>query len=221
MLVLPYSIDTVTLKSPVTNWLIIALSVLMFLVEFILPFETLTPFILDGWAPSGLVGYMFLHADFFHLAGNMLFLWVFGNTVCGNSGNVIYAVLYLLYGVMAAVAHLIFSDGSAIGASGAVNGVVGMAVAMYPLNRVNVFYWILIRFGTFRMPLWVLALIWFVFDLKGALGGAGGVAYWAHIGGFLTGLCAGMLLIERNVVVLSVYDNEPLLNILLRRERMR
>jgi membrane associated rhomboid family serine protease len=221
MLFLPYTIDTVTEKLPFTNWIIIALCVLMFAFECVSPPSDWMMFVLDGWSLSGLVGHMFLHGGIFHLAGNMLFLWVFGNTVCGNSGNVIYGALYLFYGIMAASAHVIVTGAPAVGASGAINGVVGMAVAMYPLNRVGVFYWILIRFGTFRMPLWVLAFIWFLFDVRGAFTNAEDVAYWAHIGGFLAGLCAGMIAIEKNWIVLSAYDNESLLDILLRRPRAR
>lgn len=90
------------------------------------------PFFLDGWELKGIFGHMWLHAGFFHIAGNLLFLWVFGNAVCSKVGNFTYLLFYLCVGVFAAAAHLVFSGGTAIGASGAINGIVGMFLIFFP-----------------------------------------------------------------------------------------
>jgi membrane associated rhomboid family serine protease len=221
MIWLPYRIDTITLKTPWTNWCIIAFTVFMFFASQGMSRDAIMSLVCGGGSPLGLVGHVLLHAGIIHLAGNMLFLWVFGNTVCGNSSNLAWPFLYAFFALIAGIAAMVFGGTPSVGASGAINGVVGMALAMYPLNRVSVFYWILIRWGTFSIPLWLLALIWFAFDLYGALSGKAGIGYWAHLGGLFSGLGAGMLAIERNWIVLSAYDNEPLLDIIRGRKPMR
>jgi membrane associated rhomboid family serine protease len=112
------------------------------------------------------------------------------------------------------VTHLIFGGGPAVGASGAINGVIGMALAMYPINRVSVFWFIIFRGGTFQCPVWGMALLWFAFDLFGAMRGSGGVAYWAHIGGLISGVLIGLLALHWGWVRLTAYDNRSLLEIL-------
>lgn len=93
------------------------------------------PFVLDGWSPAGLADHMLIHAHLFHLIGNLVFLWVFGNAICANTNNVIYPILYIAFGVLAAVVHNVLDGSPVIGASGAINGIVGMATALYPTNR--------------------------------------------------------------------------------------
>lgn len=208
----PYRIDTLFKHRPLANWVILALTVLSF---FVLAGEgyseeALEAMILDGWGPAGLLGHLWLHAGFMHLVGNMIFLWVFGNAVCGNTSNRMYPLVYLGFGLAAAATHLVFDGEPAVGASGAINGVVGMALAMYPLNRVSVAWFFLIRFGTFQVPLWGLAVFWLVFDLWGAVTGGGNVAYWAHLGGFFAGLGAGYLSLRKGWVTLTRYDHRSL-----------
>jgi len=143
---------------------------------------------------------MFMHGGIAHIAGNMLFLWIFGDNIEDRLGHVKYLVFYLLCGVIASLAH-VFTTGvfasqessmlvPSLGASGAISGVLGGYLLLHPKRRVTV---ILFRFLT-QVPAYVAIGIWFAFQLisgLGMLGGGsqqGGVAYAAHIGGFLAGL---------------------------------
>ena len=143
---------------------------------------------------------MFMHGGLMHLFGNMLFLWIFGDNLEDRLGHVRYAVFYLLTGVLASLAHvfstLAFSEGGSgmlvpsLGASGAISGVMGGYILLFPHNRVRV---ILLRMLT-NVPAYVALGLWFLFQFVsglGLLGGGaqeGGVAYAAHIGGFVAGL---------------------------------
>ena len=143
---------------------------------------------------------MFMHGGIAHIAGNMLFLWIFGDNIEDRLGHVRYIIFYLLCGVIASLAH-VFATGAfasqegsmlvpSLGASGAISGVLGGYLLLHPSRRVTV---ILFRFLT-DVPAWVAIGIWFAFQLVsglGMLGGGsqqGGVAYAAHIGGFVAGL---------------------------------
>jgi len=143
---------------------------------------------------------MFMHGGIAHIAGNMLFLWIFGDNIEDRVGHVKYLIFYLLCGVLASLAH-VFATGvfatdeqsllvPSLGASGAISGVLGAYILLYPKRRVTV---ILFRFLT-QVPAYVAIGIWFAFQLisgLGVLGGGsqtGGVAYAAHVGGFLAGL---------------------------------
>lgn len=138
---------------------------------------------------------MFMHGGWAHLLGNMLFLWIFGDNVEDFLGHVRYVFYYLTCGVLASLAHVavtvVFRQDTRIpclGASGAISGVLGGYLLLYPQKRVTV---ILFRILT-DVPAYVAIGIWFLFQLinsLGALGGeSGGVAYGAHIGGFIAGL---------------------------------
>jgi membrane associated rhomboid family serine protease len=143
---------------------------------------------------------MFMHGGIAHIAGNMLFLWIFGDNVEHRLGHLRYLIFYLVTGVLASLAHVVttvmFSTDAgsllipSLGASGAISGVLGGYIVLHPHRRVTV---ILFRFLT-EVPAYVAIGIWFAFQLisgLGILGGGsqqGGVAYTAHIGGFVAGL---------------------------------
>ncbi len=143
---------------------------------------------------------MFMHGGLLHLFGNMLFLWIFGDNLEDRLGHVRYLIFYLLTGVLASLAHVFstvaFSEGGSgmlvpsLGASGAISGVMGGYILLFPHNRVRV---ILVRV-LMNVPAYVALGLWFVFQFVsglGLLGGGaqeGGVAYAAHIGGFVAGL---------------------------------
>jgi membrane associated rhomboid family serine protease len=143
---------------------------------------------------------MFMHGGIAHIAGNMLFLWIFGDNVEHRLGHLRYLIFYLLTGILASLAHVVttvmFATEQAsllipsLGASGAISGVLGGYIVLHPHRRVTV---ILFRFLT-EVPAYVAIGIWFAFQLisgLGILGGGsqqGGVAYAAHIGGFVAGL---------------------------------
>jgi len=143
---------------------------------------------------------MFMHGGIAQIAGNMLFLWIFGDNIEDRIGHVKYVIFYLLCGVLASLSH-VFATGvfagdersllvPSLGASGAISGVLGAYILLYPKRRVTV---ILFRFLT-QVPAYVAIGIWFAFQLISGLGmlgsgsQGGGVAYAAHVGGFLAGL---------------------------------
>lgn len=137
---------------------------------------------------------MFLHAGFMHLAGNMLFLWIFGDNLEDFFGHIGFLVFYLTCGVIADFAH-IFADPSSniptVGASGAIAGVMGGYLLLYPKARVDMIFFIFVFFKRFTLPAWGLLGLWFGLQVISGIGtdiSGGGVAYWAHAGGFVAGL---------------------------------
>ncbi len=137
---------------------------------------------------------MFLHGGWMHLAGNMLFLHVFGDNMEDRMGHGRFLVFYLCAGVAAALAQLLADPASVapmVGASGAIAGVLGGYLLLYPKARVDVLFIFIVFFKVFPIPAWIVLGVWFALQLfSGATTPteAGGVAYWAHVGGFVAGL---------------------------------
>jgi membrane associated rhomboid family serine protease len=136
-----------------------------------------------------LLTYQFLHGGFMHLAGNMLYLWVFGDNVEDAMGHARFLLFYLVCGVAAALAQVVHDPTNTtplIGASGAISGVLGAYLILHPKSRVLV----PIGFIPLYLPAWMLLIFWFGFQFFAALGGpaAKNVGWWAHIGGFIAGL---------------------------------
>ncbi len=140
---------------------------------------------------------MFMHGGWLHILGNMLFLWIFGDNVEDAMGHVRYAVFYLLVGALAALTHGLVNANDvtpAIGASGAIAGIMGAYIVLYPRATVSVLIPIFF-FIPFRLPAFLLIGFWFVLQVfsgvsalgVNAVGASGGVAYFAHIGGFIAG----------------------------------
>ena len=155
---------------------------------------------------------MFMHGGIAHIAGNMLFLWIFGDNLENVMGHRKYFFFYLLCGILAGLSHVIGSSYlnqstlvPSLGASGAISGVLAGYVRLFPRRGVHV--WIL--FGIITLPAIVVVGLWFVFQLingMGMLGGheaAGGIAYAAHIGGFVAGLLLVKLFVQKPVVVVQ------------------
>jgi len=138
---------------------------------------------------------MFLHGSWFHLLGNMWFLYLFGNNVEDAMGHFRFAVFYLTTGLAAAAAQVVAGPGSAlpmVGASGAISGVMGAYVILYPLVRVHTLVFLGILITRVALPAYVMLGYWFLIQLLGGLPSVagrspGGVAFWAHVGGFLAG----------------------------------
>jgi membrane associated rhomboid family serine protease len=152
-----------------------------------------------SWAPFpvNIVTYMFLHGGWLHLAGNMLFLWVFGDDVEDALGQPGFIVFYLLCGMIAALAQAAVDPASVvpvIGASGAVSGLLGAYLVLFPRSQLDVLVPIFVVMDVVRLPAWLVLAFWFgvqlAYDQSGA-GAAGGIAFRAHLGGFV----AGMLLV--------------------------
>lgn len=153
----------------------------------------------QGLGGEALITSMFMHGGWGHLLGNMLFLWVFGNNIEDSMGHFRFLLFYLLTGVAAGMAHIFFSPLSptpAVGASGAISGIMGAYILLYPSARVRTWF---PPIFIFRIRAFFFLLLWFVLQLFSGLSTlglpeseAGGVAVWAHIGGFV----AGVLLIK-------------------------
>src|SRR5262249_30767071 len=145
-----------------------------------------------------LVTSMFIHAGWLHLLGNMLFLWIFGDNVEDAMGHLAYAVFYILVGVIAGLAQVAVSPHATVpgvGASGAISGVMAAYLVLYPGATVHVIIPIIIIPWFTNLPAWVLMIFWFLTQAVSgiaelgarATGGEGGVAWFAHIGGFVAG----------------------------------
>jgi len=210
-MIIPYRTDVFFDRWPGVNLGIIVATVVLHICQYVVPKAIMYPMILDGWQPVGLFGHMWLHAGPGHLFGNMLFLWVFGNPVCAKLGNVRYLLLYILLGVLSGSIHVLFvPDAPAVGASGAINGVVGMFLVLYPENPVNCLYWFFFRMGTFHVASFWMILMWAVFDLWGAIRGVEGVAYFAHLGGLAAGIALVTYLIRTKRIKMDRYERSLL-----------
>ena len=199
--------DSARRTVPVVTYVLIALNILFFLVEL----SGGDPFI-ERWAvvPRRLLANpaadfptiftsMFMHAGWVHLGGNMLYLWIFGDNVEDSFGHVKFLIFYLLCGIAATAAQLVFTTGSNVpnlGASGAIAGVLGSYILLFPRGQVKV----LMGRGVIPMPALVVIGMWIVLQLVSGIGSisdsaqTGGVAYMAHIGGFVAGLVLTFLL---------------------------
>lgn len=204
MAILPYSTNVPFARLPAANFVIVAAVIATFVAQ--VTGGDFRALVLDGWGADGLFGYMWIHAGLLHVGGNMLFLWVFGNAPCARVGNLTFAAVYLVAGVAGGVLHLTLSAGPAVGASAAVNGIVGLYLVLYPSAPVSCFYWLGLWVGTFEVRGIWLILLWFAFDIWGALSGGGGTAYWAHIGGFVVGVGAGLVLLASGVVTMARHE---------------
>jgi len=151
---------------------------------------------------------MFLHGGWGHILGNALFFWVFGNNIEDSMGPGRFLVFYLLCGLIAAATHVLMSPTSAVptvGASGAISGVLGAYLVLYPRVRVNMLFIFIIFFKVFAIPAWIVLIYWFGLQVLTAYATPlnpdvnGGVAVWAHIGGFVAGM-----------VLIKVFENRSL-----------
>jgi membrane associated rhomboid family serine protease len=207
--VLPISDDNRGRRTrPIVTWALIAVNVLVYVYEWLLDDQAYFEF-LDRWATvpleisSGqalftLVTCAFLHGSWFHLGSNMLFLWIFGDNVEDVMGHIKYLVFYLLTAIGASYAQVLVDPESRIpmvGASGAVSGLLAAYIVMFPHGRIRT----LIIFGIFitvtMIPAWMMIGYWIVLQVISGLGSlntigdsGGGVAFFAHIGGFVAGL---------------------------------
>lgn len=213
-MIIPYQVDVPLERWPISNYLIIVGNITVFVFQMIFPESYFEPFVSQGgFNPKGSFGSMWLHGNLLHLVGNMLFLWVFGNAVCAKVGNFLYPVLYVLLGLIAESAHVAFDGRPAIGASGAINGVVGMYLVFYALNSISCLF-VLLLFPYARAfsmdSFWVISF-WFFYDILGTIfGSAGGVSYVAHVGGFIGGFIFSIFLLQRKIVQMHSFEKSIL-----------
>lgn len=198
---------------PVVNLLIIAANIALFVYQLSLPREQLLAIINTyGVVPASLLtaptagdlfslgAAAFLHGSWMHLIGNMLYLWVFGDNVEDAMGHIPYLFYYLFAGGLASLSHAMVNPGSTsplIGASGAIAGVLGSYFVLYPRSKVLAFVPLFFFLTLARVPAVLFLVLWFVLQLFNALvptaePGVNMVAWWAHIGGFVFGIIAGV-----------------------------
>jgi len=157
---------------------------------------------LGGLTWQALFSSMFMHASWMHLIGNMWFLWIFGNNVEDSMGHLRFFVFYMLCGLLAALAHVYTDSSSAlpmVGASGAISAIMGAYLVLYPRALVHTLFFFLFFIRIIPLPAWVMLGYWMLIQVGSSLldpGAGGGVAYTAHIGGFLAG--ALLILVFRN-----------------------
>lgn len=137
---------------------------------------------------------MFMHGGWMHLIGNMLFLWIFGDNLEDAFGHIGFLAFYLVSGVAADMAHILpdpTSQVPLVGASGAIAGVMGGYLLLYPKAQVDILFIFIVFFRVFTLSAWIVLSIWLGLQIFSGLGtsiNGGGVAYWAHVGGFVAGI---------------------------------
>lgn len=213
-------------SKPYFSYGLILINVFIFLIQVTTPgsliceYATIPNDIANGEGYYTILTSMFLHGGWMHLAGNMLFIWIFADNVESTIGNLQFLLFYLLGGIAGSMGHLFFETGGvevletccmvcptmnecetacpgsvpSLGASGAISAILGAYLVMYPKSKIKI--WALIM--TFRWPAFVFLGLWFVEQMISGLGAlgpsiSGGVAWWAHIGGFVFGIVSGML----------------------------
>ncbi len=203
-------------STPFVNIALILINVAVFFYQATLPIRAQKAFIfaygtIPAKIPALLAGHgsvqialeplftsMFLHGGLMHLLGNMLFLYIFGDNIEDYFGHIGYLLFYLVCGVSSGLVHVLFNLTSAIpaiGASGAVSGVMGAYILLFPRARILTFFFIFL----IPVPAFLILGYWFVFQFLEALEGdpTGGVAVWAHVGGFLFGMLITVILGRR------------------------
>jgi len=214
---IPLKDENPTLRFPIITVILIAINCLVFIYQVaspqgleyyvlkfgIIPYE-ITHWHLEAgvprvaWPLSLLTG-IFLHGSLFHLLGNMLYLWIFGNNVEDFLGLVRFSFFYLTCGIAASLIQVAFSPNSQvpmIGASGAIAGLLGAYLVLFPSARVKTLVFLFFYITVISVPAWIILGIWFVLQLFN-IGLGGGVAWFAHIGGFLIGIGLIMSQIKR------------------------
>ena len=221
LLVFPYGTDNAIRRKPVVNYLLIALNVAIFLATYH-PHEVglgvLDP-LREGVGHLKLmpesprvyqfITYAFLHGGWLHLAGNMVFLYIFGNNVNDRLGQAGYLMFYLAGGIAAGLGHGATASAPVLGASGAVAAVTGAYLVLFPQTRVHTFYWIVVFLGTADFSaLYFIAFKLIAYDniIQPQLGGPAHVAYTAHLAGYAFGIGVPLLLLAARLLPRSPFD---------------
>ena len=215
---IPIRDENPTRKTPFVTIALIAINVFVFVMQMLQPPEVQQQFVFAwgaiprditmGWdlLPTIPVAWltlftsMFMHGGLMHLGGNMLYLWIFGNNVEDRLGHIQFLFFYIIGGLVAALSHVLFDPSSQIpmvGASGAISAVLGAYMLAYPKARVVVLLWIVFFVRFIRVPAILMLGVWFVMQISGFFGDmsreGGGVAWLAHIGGFVAGVVLGFI----------------------------
>jgi membrane associated rhomboid family serine protease len=204
MFFFPFKDDNPTKTSPIMSYIIIFLCCLIYLFQsslsqneefFLIKNYGATPILLMNqtvsyWYSS--ISSMFLHGGLMHLGGNLLYLWIFGDNVEDEFGRFKFIIFYVLCGIGAVIAQILFnveSNVPMIGASGAIAGTLGAYIVLYPRAKIFVFAWIVIFVKILKIPAFLVIGIWIGLQIMNVFDqGSSGVAYSAHVGGFICGV---------------------------------
>ena len=192
-------------KTPYVTYALMLVNIVVFLTywsdldnpqlinQFFYGWAMVPALVTDGGHYYSMVSAMFLHGGFMHLAGNMLFLWIFGDNMEEQLGHIGYLVFYFSVGLAAGFAQVLVDPTSSVpvvGASGAIAGVMGGYLLLFPKAKIDILIILIVFFRIFPVPAWIMLGLWFGLQLFSGLAmdsSAGGVAYWEHAGGFIAG----------------------------------
>lgn len=217
---IPYKDDNPTRTFPFVTIAIIGLNIAVFIMQLMTRSAGQEIVYAFGAIPHNLIGFertqpihplltvftsMFMHGGFFHIGGNMLYLWIFGNNVEDHLGHASFFFLYLVWGIVAVYSHALLSPASTvpmIGASGAVSGVLGAYILLYPHARVHTLIFLGFFIQSIRIPALIVIGFWAIIQVVNGLvsqgiAGQGGVAWFAHVGGFAAGLVTILVVRKR------------------------
>jgi membrane associated rhomboid family serine protease len=220
--------------TPYVNWSLVAICILFFLYQVGLGMEEPRLVVSLGMIPARLFGYgdlppdlaivpawatiltsTFLHGGWLHLGGNMLYLWIFGDNIEDSMGHVRYFVFYFLCAAAAALSQGLVDPSSEIpmiGASGAISGVLGAYILLHPSATIRVFIFLGFFFTIAHVPAWIVLGVWFLLQLLSAAGTPAsepGIAFWAHIGGFIAGAVLVPVFRRRDIPLMEPPRSRP------------
>lgn len=214
MFFFPFKDDNPTSSKPIISWALISICSLIFFYQLSLSIFDFNNFVkYFGITPFKLINNtsnqwftvlssMFVHGNLTHLAGNMVYLWIFGDNIEDSFGKIRFILFYLLCGVAAVFSQILYDPNSLtpmIGASGAIAGVLGAYLILYPRAKIWVFMWIVFIVRLITVPAFIVLGIWMFLQLINVIDqGTSGVAYSAHIGGFIAGMILAPLLKKKN-----------------------
>ena len=222
-MILPIRTDSRLRTTPYMNWALIAINVVVFILQQPLHLEQ--RWILNARSPHvwNFISYAFLHQDVWHIGGNMLFLYIFGNNVNDKMGNVAYLGFYLAGAVFAGAGWALGSDGAVLGASGAVSAVTGAYLVLFPRSNITLVYFFIL-FGSFELQGLYVVLLFFAENVYFGLTSAeahGGVAYMAHVYGTLFGFVVCLILLWVRLLPRDQFDVVALIDRWNRRRQYR
>ena len=227
---IPLGTDAPQRRTPLMNYFLIATCVVIYLISHRATSPAHPYGLANGWArfmlnPRHLelvqfITYIFLHANFMHILGNMIFLWVFGNQVNDRLGHLAYLFFFLAGGILAGCGQVLSSvhGNPTLGASGSIAAVAGLFLALCPLVNIRVWFFVVV-FDV--ASFWFVLAQIFLFDVYGAFTRSDDVAHWAHLTGYLSGFIVGMMILFLRLVPRDHYDLLSLLNRARRRAAYR
>lgn len=234
LLAIPIKTDSPIRRAPYVNYGLIGLNVIIFMITDIIGANGVGDQIKNqyhlnpaGPALSQFLTYQFLHGDFMHLLGNMLFLWIFGNSVNSKMGQIAYLLFYLSAGVFAGVGFVLTSQNPCIGASGAIAGVTTAFLVLFPHSQITLFYWFWFYIGTWHIRAIILIIVKIILwdnIISPSLSGGfaySQVAYEAHIAGYVFGFVVCFILLMIRALPRDQYDIVALVQRRRQRHLMR